>query len=586
MLSKLKYHIAQGHRIAAIGFGLAGLIWVGSVRGWLEPLELGLLDSFFVLRASTPTINDRILVVEINERDIANMRQWPMSDRTLSQLIRNISEHEPASIGLDLYRNFPIEPGSEELIETFETFSNVIGAERVLGEGVESHQTLASLDQAASIDLVVDDDGRVRRGLLSVISPEGDVRQGLAATLALKYLDKKDIRPEAVRTDKSDRALRLGQSVISRFEKNDGGYVNADSGGYQVLMNYHDSYTQFASISMTAVLDGELTDEMVRDRIVLVGSTAISLNDLFYTPIDGNAQVAGVYIHAHLLNQLLQAALDGRPFLRTVPTYVEWLWVLGWVAVSALASRSVLYSASLKTTLPAWQLGARFLALFFGLGSVGYGLFLTGWWLPIVLPLVAMFCTAGLGVAYRTQQLQSLAAYDELTQVANRRYFDQYLDQLLKANKGLSLILCDVDFFKAYNDLYGHPAGDLCLHQVAQALKLAVRDADLVARYGGEEFVVVLPDTDEKIAALVAKRIQVQIRELEVVHEGSKVSSQVTLSGGFISVLKGSAIAPRVLVDHADKALYKAKLSGRNQILPGDWFGEEEESGSNLEAAA
>ena len=138
-----------------------------------------------------------------------------------------------------------------------------------------------------------------------------------------------------------------------------------------------------------------------------------------------------------------------------------------------------------------WQLVARFLALGGGLFGTGYGLFLVGWWLPIALPLVSIFSTVGLGIAYRNQQLQNLAAYDELTQIANRRYFDQYLDQLLKTNKQLSLILCDVDFFKAFNDLYGHPAGDRCLYQVAQALKIAVRDADLVARYGGEEFVVV-----------------------------------------------------------------------------------------------
>ncbi len=585
MLSKFKRHISQGRKIALIGVGLAWLTVFGAAQGWFEPLELGLLDRFFVLRASRSTVNDRVLVVTIDEQDIANMKQWPMSDRTLSRLVRNISEHEPASIGLDIYRNFPIEPGSEELIETFESLPNVFGAELVLGEGVESHQTLAELGQVAAIDLVVDADGRVRRGLLSVLSPEGEVRQGLAATLALHYLDKRDIKIEAVENDESGQTLRLGQSIINRFEGNDGGYVDMDSGGYQVMMNYHDSYTQFASVSMTAVLNGELTDEMVRDRIVLVGSTAVSLNDLFYTPVDGDMQVAGVYVHAHLLSQILRAALDGQPFLRTVPTYAEYLWVILWIAISVVASRSVLYSTSLKTNLPAWHIGARFVALSSGLCGLGYALFLAGWWLPIVLPLVSMFSTLGLGIAYRNQQLQNLAAYDELTQVANRRYFDQYLEQLLNGNKKLSLILCDVDFFKAFNDLYGHPAGDRCLHQVAQALKLAVRDVDLVARYGGEEFVVVLPDTDEEIAAQVARRIQVQVRELKIEHGGSDVSRWVTLSGGFVSAAKDTAITAHALVDYADKALYRAKLSGRNKLLVGA-LPDSEEGLTDLEAAA
>lgn len=571
MFSKFKYHIAQGRKVAAIGFSLAGLIIAGSMRGWFEPLELGVLDQFFVMRSPASVVNDRILVIAIDESDISKVGRWPISDQTLSQLVRNISEHEPASIGLDVYRNFPIEPGSEELTETFESIPNVIGAERILGGGVPSHKTLMELDRAASIDLVVDADGRVRRGLLSVISPEGEVRRGLAATLALDYLSERDIQLEMVEGDTSGSTLRLGKSTITRFERHDGGYVNADSGGYQVLMNYRGSYTQFESVSMSAVLNGALTDEMVRDRIVLVGSTAISLNDLFYTPADKDAQVAGVYVHAHLLAQLLRAALDGQPFLRTVPTYAEWLWVVCWMAISIVASRSVFYSASLQTNLPMWQLMARFFGLSIGLCGSGYGLLLAGWWLPIVLPLVAMFSTLGLGIAYRNQQLQNLAAYDELTQVANRRYFDQYLAELLKAKKPLSLILCDVDFFKAFNDLYGHPAGDRCLSQVAQALKLAVREADLVARYGGEEFVVVLPDTDQSLAASIAQRIQAQIRELKIVHEGSSVSSLLTLSGGYVTLPAGAFIMPQALVDYADKALYEAKLSGRNKLLASTW---------------
>ena len=587
MFSKFKYHIAQGRKVAAIGFGLAGLTLMALTQGLFEPLELGVLDQFFILRSRTSSaVSDRILVIAIDERDIANMGQWPMSDQTLSQLLRNINAHEPASIGVDLYRNFPIAPGTNELADTFESIPNIIGAERVLGEGVSAHETLAVLGRAASKDFVVDDDGKVRRGLMSVISPEGEVRNGLAATLALDYLGKQDIQLELLENDKSGQSLRLGRSVISRFEENDGGYFNADSGGYQVLMNYRGGYSQFESVSMTAALDGELTEAQVRDRIVLIGSTAISLNDLFYTPVDSNKQVAGVYVHAHLLSQLLRAALDGQPFLRTLPAFAEGLWVAGWIAISIVASRSVLYSASLKTSLPMWQLVARFLALGGGLFGTGYGLFLVGWWLPIALPLVSIFSTVGLGIAYRNQQLQNLAAYDELTQIANRRYFDQYLDQLLKTNKQLSLILCDVDFFKAFNDLYGHPAGDRCLYQVAQALKIAVRDADLVARYGGEEFVVVLPDTDEAIAALVSKRIQSQIRGLKIAHEGSKVDAQVTLSGGFISLPKGSTVSPRVLVDCADKALYKAKLSGRNQILLGTWSTDEDEGTIDFEAVA
>ncbi|MEL6553515.1 MAG: CHASE2 domain-containing protein [Cyanobacteria bacterium J06621_11] len=585
MFLRLKCRLAQSHKFAVAALSLAAFVGLASAQGWFETVELGFLDQFFRWRSSTGEIDERILVVTIDENDITSAGQWPISDRMLSQLLLKIGEHEPASIGIDLYRNLPVEPGSAELVESFNTMPMVIGAERIIGEAVAPHKTLAELGQSASIDLVVDDDGRVRRGLLSVISSEAEVKHGLAAALALDYLSAQNIYPEASDPNGHSFSLQLGRSLITRFEGNDGGYVNADSGGYQVLMNYRRGHEQFESIGMTAVLNGELTEEKVRDRIVLIGSTAVSLPDLFYTPLHRERQISGVYIHAHLVSMILSAALDGEPFLKTIPTYLEWLWATSWAAVSLLASRSVLYSRSIKTELPAWRLVFRFIFLSSSLGLSGYGLFLAGWWLPIGLPLASMLATVSIGFGYRNQQLQNLAAYDELTQVPNRRYFDQYLAHSLKANKGLSLILCDVDYFKAFNDLYGHPAGDRCLYQVAQAIKIAVRDADLVARYGGEEFVIVLPEADESGAITVAKRIQAQIQQTKILHEGSFVSRLVTLSGGLIHVPKGVLIAPDMIVEHADKALYEAKQTGRNKIMMSKWL-TSNDKGMNWEEAA
>jgi adenylate cyclase len=271
------------------------------------------------------------------------------------------------------------------------------------------------------------------------------------------------------------------------------------------------------------------------------------------------------------VSQLLHAALDGRPFLRTVPDAVEWLWTALWIAASIGVSRSVLYSRSLKAKLPMWQLVIRLMGVASGLVMTGYGLFLVGWWLPLALPTVAIMATTVLGVAYRNAQLQTLAAFDELTKVANRRYFDQYLADALELHKQLSLILCDVDYFKAYNDRYGHPAGDRCLQQVAQAIQLAVRDSDLVARYGGEEFVIVLPETTPETAADIAERIQHRVRQVEILHEGSQVSQWVTLSCGLANVSPVFLLSPLRLIEYADKALYMAKQSGRNRLVVSQW---------------
>lgn len=569
MFAALKNRISKGQQTVAIGLGIVSIVVGATVTGAFEPIELGLLDSFFRWRALKETTDDRFLVVTIDEMDISNIGHWPISDRMLTDVVENISKHEPVAIGLDIYRNLSVEPGSVELIELFQNTPYVFGVEKVGEESVPPHATLAALNQVAAADIVIDADGRVRRGLLTLRSAEDEIKPSLSTALALEYLSKQDIVPEVL--DSEGLLLRLGQSKIRRFEQNDGGYVNADHHGYQVLMNYRTNYRQFESISMTAVLNGELREEQVRDRIVLLGSTAVSLNDLFYTPIENQNQVAGVYVHAHLASQLVSAALDGKSFLRTVPDYAEWLWALAWLSISIVFSRSILYSNAVRSEAPVWHLLIRLLALCSGLLASSYGLFLAGWWIPVMLPMTTVFTTTALGMSYRNAQLQNLAAFDELTQVANRRHFDQFLASALKAKKQLSLILCDVDYFKAFNDLYGHPTGDSCLHKVAQGLKLAVRSEDLVARYGGEEFVIVLMDADEEKASSVAERIKQQIHQLQIEHEGSQVNPWVTLSCGLASTAHASPISPHELIEHADKALYEAKQSGRNRMVISQW---------------
>lgn len=165
-----------------------------------------------------------------------------------------------------------------------------------------------------------------------------------------------------------------------------------------------------------------------------------------------------------------------------------------------------------------------------------------------------------------------LAKSDGLTQIANRRRFDEYLDyqwqQMTREQTPLSIILCDIDCFKQYNDSFGHLAGDDCLRQVAQALALAVkRPADLVARYGGEEFAAILPHTNEAGALKVATRMQAAIARLQIPHPSSQVNDQVTLSIGVACTIPSPQQPPSYLVDEADQRLYLAKKRGRNRIV-------------------
>ncbi|MBW3586195.1 MAG: diguanylate cyclase, partial [Cyanobacteria bacterium 0813] len=169
-------------------------------------------------------------------------------------------------------------------------------------------------------------------------------------------------------------------------------------------------------------------------------------------------------------------------------------------------------------------------------------------------------------------ELQRLASVDGLTQIPNRRCFDKKLElewQCMEREKeSLSLILCDIDFFKLYNDHYGHQGGDECLKQVAQILASnAQRAGDLAARYGGEEFAVILSRTDVKGAMRVAESIRSDLKAAAIFHAASKVSKFITLSMGIANVVPAAGLSIQGLIGQADRALYGAKLQGRDRIV-------------------
>ncbi|MCI0528688.1 MAG: diguanylate cyclase, partial [Nitrospira sp.] len=169
------------------------------------------------------------------------------------------------------------------------------------------------------------------------------------------------------------------------------------------------------------------------------------------------------------------------------------------------------------------------------------------------------------------QTLLRLSAQDGLTGIANRRRFEEFLDlewkRALREATTLSLIMLDIDFFKTYNDTYGHQAGDKCLKQVASVLNSTLhRPGDLVARYGGEEFVVVLPKTDAKGAVSVAETMRTRVEALGIAHTHSKASPHVTISLGVATTIPKHDVSPLDLIATADEALYQSKQEGRNRV--------------------
>jgi diguanylate cyclase (GGDEF)-like protein len=170
------------------------------------------------------------------------------------------------------------------------------------------------------------------------------------------------------------------------------------------------------------------------------------------------------------------------------------------------------------------------------------------------------------------RKLELMANLDGLTQIANRRRFDDYLSlewqHHRREQNHIALILIDIDYFKCYNDTYGHLGGDDCLSRVAQAIaKVPQRATDLVARYGGEEFAVILRSTDTKGVLKVAEDIQKVIAALAIPHQSSEVSDIVTLSIGVASLIPSLTQSPETIISYADQALYAAKNQGRNRVI-------------------
>lgn len=174
----------------------------------------------------------------------------------------------------------------------------------------------------------------------------------------------------------------------------------------------------------------------------------------------------------------------------------------------------------------------------------------------------------------KNKLLEDISNTDALTSVANRRHFDSFLNieckRLSRSTSSISLIMCDIDHFKTFNDTYGHQAGDECLKNVAAALRsIARRETDFIARYGGEEFVIVLPDTKLEMAVHIAEKARDAVKKLGIPHKNNAHEKVVTMSFGVSSMSSGESNKDyaSILISKADEALYAAKEGGRNRVI-------------------
>ncbi|QIZ71806.1 CHASE2 domain-containing protein [Oxynema aestuarii] len=393
----------------------------GNLLGVFQLLEWATLDSFVLLRPQE-ALDSRIVIVTISEEDITRVGQWPASDRVLTRAMSHIAAQNPTAIGLDLYRDLPVEPGHDEWVELIESTPNLIGIQKVAGNPVAPPPNLKDAGQVAASDLILDADGKVRRGLILIGTESGEFLEGLGAKLALMYLERSGLELETV--DAENNIYRLGRALFVPLRGNEGGYVGKDTGGYQILINFRGGLDRFEHISFTDVLENRIPEDLMRDRLVFIGATAESLKDIFQTPytntILGTPELTpGVVIHANFASQIIAAALDGRPMLRAWTKPLNYLWIVLWSFTAAIACWLVLerHQSHRYFFLRAIVLG--WLPTTGALVTITYLAFIHGWAIPVFSPLLAATFSAILILNYYNQW--QLKVTNEKLETANEK---------------------------------------------------------------------------------------------------------------------------------------------------------------------
>ncbi|WP_019509616.1 CHASE2 domain-containing protein [Pleurocapsa sp. PCC 7319] len=372
--------------------------------GILQLWELATYDQLLNLRpAEAP--DPRLLIITVTEEDVQNQPPQErlgtsISDGSLAKLLQKLQFYQPRVIGLDIYREFLLDNGRTDLIEftqnkdNFITVCEVGTAEQNQLSGTKPFPEI-SPEQSSFSDFPVDDDGVIRRQLLGMSAdPKSICTADIAFSLRVvqTYFEHKGKKVE--RNLQGD--LQIGDLTLKKLDSQAGGYNNVDDKGYQLLLNYRASPIVAETITLTdfiSITDQLQLRDLVRDRIVLIGTIAPSFNDYFLTPIHTAQQIkmAGVIIHAHMISQILSAAQDNRPLLTWFP---EWAEIL------------IIWSCSIIIGFWFWCFksfvyrGIASVIIMLLIPGIGYVVFLSGVWFPMVSGLLVAVTTVGTIVSW------------------------------------------------------------------------------------------------------------------------------------------------------------------------------------------
>ncbi|MGF1568526.1 MAG: putative bifunctional diguanylate cyclase/phosphodiesterase [Nodosilinea sp.] len=548
--------LAHGGKLVLLS-SVVGSALVTSLKYFqvLEPAELFLFDQ--IVRVQPDQLPDpRLTIVGITEADLRQYG-WPLPDDLLADLLAQIQTHQPQVVGLDLYRSTLRPPGSAALIEQLAA-DNLIAIQNVgntPGTGEVPPPPTVEPERVGFNDFPTDSDGIIRRNLMFVRGAEQDF-YSFGLRIALAYGGRS---PTTLGADQD--YLYLGGQPLRALAEQSGGYQRVDSRGYQILLRYRSRQFPARQLSLSQILSGQFESAWLTNAIVMVGTTAPSLKDRFYTPFsfnqDQDLTMPGVVIHAQMVSQLLDV-IAGQPALyRFLPTWAESLWLWGWCLVAG----SLAWMAKRPSLLLLFSV-----LLLLGLGGLGWVGVSQMVWLPLAEPAIGILATAAVVVTYK---LLYRSTHDALTGLPNREAFLGRIQQALSHHHGevsahpVVVVFMGVDRFKVINESLGHPAGDQVLRLFTQRLTQHRPAGATVARVGGDEFALLLTGLARDQVSGLMDQLQVVLSEPLTLH-GQKLPS--TVSMGMAVTQTGLEHKPADLLRDAHTAMYRAKALGKSRF--------------------
>ena len=442
--------------------GIFFLLILGLFQSW----ELQITDLLIRLRGTSPS--QRIILVTQSDLDLEFFGRHPVSDSQLATVLENIQNQQPAVVGLDVYRNLSVPPGTARLNDLFENSSNLVTTYKEVNPAI-SPPPKSLLSGFA--DIVVDSDGVVRRNLLSVLDDRGNQSISFGLLIALIYLQNQENIDYSF--DPQTEATTVGEISFSRLNEQTGIYWKADFGGYQIPLNPHRTLDSYQTISWQDVYQNKIPPDLFKDKIVILGSTADSLKDFFETSftIRSDEISPGLLVHANAVESIIDPALGNIEWLSPINRKSEIIYSTTWLLLGCAS-----YYLILQLTFYHWN-RERFYQLVVIPGSlvvilsVGVTSFLNGIMLPVLVPFISFSYGFGLILLFYQSLFKSWLYTYKNTNFFNRVYLNYVVHRYFAEHQKKYLNFSIIQFTFDWRNTIDSKKYLLLLREISEELK-------------------------------------------------------------------------------------------------------------------